>query len=85
MLTIPVTLARKQFLTLVDQVDEEYIRVDLTKRGRVAATLVAPDYLDALEETVFSLTNSAGEIRKAKREIKSGKYVTLEQLKKQIK
>jgi len=76
--TLPVTLARKQFLTLVDRVGEEYTRIDLTKKGKVAATLVAADYLDALEETVFSLTHSMPDIRRAEREIGAGDYVTLE-------
>lgn len=82
---IPVTQARKDLLKLVDKIDEEYTRFDLTKNGRVKATLVAPDYLDSLEETIYTLTHSMDDIRKAQREIKSGKYVTLEDLEKDFK
>ena len=82
---IPVTEARKNLLKLVDQVDEEYTRVDLTKNGRVKATLVSPDYLDSLEETIYTLENSMDDIRKAEAEIARGEYVTLDELKKDLK
>jgi prevent-host-death family protein len=76
---LPVTQARKDFLHLVDKIDEDYTRVDLTKNGRVKATLVSPEYLDELEETIYSLTHSMREIRQAEQEIAKGKYVTLEE------
>ena len=82
---IPVTQARKDLLKLVDQVDDEYTRVDLTKNGRVKATLISPDYLDSLEETIYTLENSMGDIHKAEREIAAGNYVTLDELKKDLK
>lgn len=78
--TIPVTEARKKLLKLVDQVNEEYTRVDITKNGKIKATLVSPDYLDSLEETIYSLENSLDDIREAEKEITKGKYVTLEKL-----
>lgn len=77
---IPVTEARKNLLKLVDLIDDEYTRVDLTKKGKVKASLVSPDYLDSLEETIYSLEHSLKDIREAEEEIKRGKYVTLEEL-----
>lgn len=82
---IPVTEARKNLLKLVDLVDEEYTRIDLTKKGKVKATLVSPDYLDSLEETIYTLENSMDDIREAEKEIARGEYVTLEELKKDLK
>lgn len=82
---IPVTQARRDLLKLVDQVNEEYTRVDLTKRGTIKATLVSPEYLDSLEETIYTLEHSMDDIRKAEKEIAEGKYVTLEELKKDLK
>lgn len=82
---IPVTEARKKLLKLVDQVDEEYTRVDLTKNGKVKATLVSPDYLDSLEETIYTLEHSMDDIREAEGEIAKGNYVTLEQFKEDLK
>jgi prevent-host-death family protein len=76
---LPVTQARKDFLHLVDRIDEDYTRVDLTKNGKVKATLVSPKYLDELEETIYSLTHSMRDIRQAEQEIAKGKYVTLEE------
>ncbi len=83
--TIPVTQARKDLLNLVDKVDENYTRVDLTKNGKVKATLVSPDYLDSLEETIFTLKHFTRDIKKAEREIAKGNYVTLEELKRDLK
>lgn len=82
---IPITHARRDLLKLVDKVDEEYIRIDLTKQGKIKATLISPDYLDSLEETVYSLENSLEDIRKAEEEITQGNYVSLEKIKKRFK
>lgn len=81
---IPVTQARRDLLKLVDKVDQEYTRVDLTKNGVIKATLVSPDYLDSLEETIYSLEHSLKDIREAEAEIARGEYVTLEQLEKDL-
>lgn len=82
---IPVTQARKDLLKLVDMIDEEYTRVDLTKNGRVKATLVSPDYLDSLEETIYTLEHSMEDIKEAEAEIARGEYVTLEEFKEKLK
>ena len=81
---IPVTEARKRLLKLVDQVDDEYTRIDLTKKGKVKATLVSPEYLDSLEETIYTLQHSMEDIKKAEKELVKGEYVTLEEFKKQL-
>ena len=81
---IPVTEARKNLLKLVDLVDEEYTRIDLTKKGKVKATLISPDYLDSLEETIYTLENSMDDIREAEKEIKRGEYISLEQFRKEL-
>ena len=83
--TIPVTQARKDLLNLVDKDDEDYTRVDLTKYGKVKATLVSPDYLDSLEETIYTLKHSMKDIKKAEKEIAKGNYVTLEELEENLK
>lgn len=82
---IPVTQARKDLLKLVDLVDDNYTRVDLTKRGRIKASLVSSDYLDSLEETIYSLKYSLDDIRQAEKEIAKGNFVTLADLKKDLK
>ncbi len=82
--TIPVTQARKNLLTLVDKIDEEYTRVDLTKNGKIKATLISPDYLDSLEETIYTLEHSMKDIKRAEKEIAKGNYATLQELKKDL-
>ncbi len=82
---IAVTEARKNLLNLVDRVDQEYTRFDLTKNGKVKATLISPDYLDSLEETIYTLEHSMNDIKKAEKEVTKGNYVTLEDLKKDLK
>ncbi len=81
---IPVTEARKNLLKLVDEVDKKYTRIDLTKNGRVKATIVSPDYIDSLEETLYTLEHSMKDIRRAEKEIAKGNFVTLEELKKDL-
>ncbi len=81
---IPVTQARKDLLRLVDEIDDRYTRVDLTKNGRVKAALVSPEYLDSLEETIYTLENSMDDIRQAETEIAKGNYVTLAEFRKDL-
>lgn len=83
--TIPVTLARRDLLRLVDWVDEKYTRVDLVKRGKIKASIVSPDYLDSLEETVYTLSHSLKDIREAEKQLAKGEYLTLNQFKQQLK
>ncbi len=81
---IPVTQARKDLLKLVDQIDDRYTRVDLTKNGRIKATLVSPYYLESLEEPIYSLKHSLKDIQKAEKEIKKGEFVKQETLEKYL-
>ena len=82
---IPVTEARRDLLKLVDKVYDEYTRIDLTKNGRIKATLVSPEYLDSLEETIYTLENSMDDIREAEKRLAKGDYVTLKELKEDLK
>jgi prevent-host-death family protein len=81
---IPITQARKDLLRLVDEIDEKYTRVDLTKNGKIKATLVSAEYLDSLEETIFTLKNSMKDIRMAEKEVAQGKFVSLEEIQKRF-
>ena len=78
--TLPVTEGRKDFLNLVDLVNEEYTRIDFTKMGKVKATMVSPDYLDSLEETVYSWTYSMDDIKEGEKNFKDGEFITLEDI-----
>jgi prevent-host-death family protein len=82
--TLPVTEARRDLLNLVDMVDEQYARIDLTKRGKIKATLVSPEYLESMEETIYTLTHSMKDIKRAEKAVARGEYVTLEEFKKNL-
>ncbi len=82
---IPVTEARKNLLHLVDEISDAYSRIDLTKNGKIKATLVSPDYLDSLEETIYSLNNSLSDIKVAEKEFEEGKHISLEEVKKKYR
>ncbi len=81
---IGVTEARRDLLKLVDFVDEHYTRVDLTKNGKIKATLVSPEYLDSLEETIYTLEHSMDDIREAEARFAKGEFVTLEEFKRDL-
>ena len=82
--TLPVTQARNNLLKLVDIVDEKYTRVDLTKNGKIKASLVSSEYLDSLEETIYTLKHSVKDIKDAEKQIEKGEYITLEELLKDL-
>lgn len=82
--TLSVTNARKELLELVDEVHDSYSRVDITKNGEVKAVLIDPEYLDSLEETIYTLEHSMDDIREAEAEIARGEYVTLEELEREL-
>jgi PHD/YefM family antitoxin component YafN of YafNO toxin-antitoxin module len=61
-------------------VEREHARLTVTRHGRPAATLVHPDDLAALEETIEILRDEelAKSIRRSRRESAAGKRVPLE-------
>lgn len=81
---LPVTQARKDFLSLIDKIDREYTRVDITKKGTIRASMVSPEYIDSLEETIYTLSHSMNDIRAAEKDVAEGKYVTLNTLLKEL-
>jgi prevent-host-death family protein len=81
---LPITEARNNLLRLVDLIEEEYSRVDLTKNGKVKASIISSEYLDSLEETIYSLKFSSSDVKEAEKEINKGLYLTLAQFKKKL-
>lgn len=57
MTTVPFTDARNRLSDLVDSVDRTHDRVTITRHGKAAAVLMAPDDLEALEETIDVLAS----------------------------
>ena len=84
---ISISDVRANLPDLVDKVNKKLDRVTITINGKPKAVLVSAQELDSIEETLEILSNPKlmKDIRKAEKEIEEGKYVTLEELQKELK
>ena len=84
---ISISDVRANLPDLVDKVNKKLDRVTITINGKPKAVLVSTQELDFIEETLEILSNPKlmKDIRKAEKEIEEGKYVTLEELQKELK
>lgn len=85
--TLPVTKAREQLTTLVERASrllEEYI---ITVKGKPQAVLMSHEEFESWKETIDILSDAEliKSIKKGERDLKRGKYVTFEELKKELK
>ena len=55
----PLRYVRDHLSELIDQVDREHDRVEVTRNGRVVAVIVSSEELTALEETLAVLADPA--------------------------
>ncbi len=80
--TLPLAEIKAHLSEIVDRVEREHERVILTRYGRPAAVIMSPDDLAALEDTLDLLSDPAAlaEIRVARDEVASGRFVTAEEL-----
>jgi len=80
--TLPLAEVKAKLSEMVDRVEHQHDRITVTRNGRPAAVLVSPDDLASLEDTLDLLSNPAAlaEIERARREAKTGKTLTAEQL-----
>jgi prevent-host-death family protein len=80
--TLPLAEIKAHLSEIVDRVEREHERVVLTRHGRPAAVIMSPDDLAALEDTLDLLSDPAAlaEIRVARDEVASGRFVTVEEL-----
>lgn len=84
---IPISDVRAKLPDLVDKVNKKLDRVTITVNGKPKATLISAEELDSLEETLEILSNPKlmKDLKKAEKEIDEGKYITLEELQKELK
>lgn len=54
---VPLADAKSRLSEVVDRVEAEHRRIVITRHGKPAAVLIAPDDLDALEETLDLLSD----------------------------
>jgi antitoxin YefM len=84
--TLPITKAREELTSLVDNANkrlEEYI---ITVNGSPAAVIISAAEYDSWKETNEIMLDSGlvNAIKTGETDIKEGKYVTFEQLKKEL-
>ncbi len=84
--TLPITKARKNLTTLVENANrklEEYI---ITVNGLPAAVLISASEYQSWKETneIMADSDLLHAIRDGEEDIKNGRYVTFDQLKKKL-
>lgn len=74
--------AKAHLSELVHRVRNQHERVTVTVHGEPSAVLIAPEDLEALEETIAILSDSASlrSLQEAEAEIAAGKGESLEEL-----
>jgi antitoxin YefM len=78
--TLPLTEAKARLSELADRVEREHARVVVTRNGRPSMTLISPDDLASLEETLDILSDKelVASLRRSRQEAAEGKLVSLE-------
>ncbi len=86
MTTISATKARANLYDLIDQVASSGKRVGITKKGETKVVLMSLDELESWEETneILSDKKLMRDIKAGEEDIKEGRYITFEQLKKDL-
>ena len=85
--TLPITKAREDFTRIVDRASrllEEYI---ITVKGRPEAVLMSHDEFESWKETIDIISDPelVKSIVKGEKDLREGKYITLEDIKKELK
>jgi prevent-host-death family protein len=84
--TITLKELRPELPAVIKDIDTKLGRYIVMKRGRPVAVMMSPDDYDSLLETIEILSDkeAVNRIKKAKREIKEGKTVSLGELRRRI-
>ena len=77
---------RPELPEVIKDIDGKLGRYIVTKRGKPVAVMMSPDDYEGLLETIEILSDkeTAKRIKTAKKEIKEGKTVSLEELRRKI-
>lgn len=84
--TLPVTKAREELTSLVENAAKRLDEYVITVNGVPKAVLMSSDEFDSWQETMDILSDPKAlrEIKESEKQIARGEYVTLEQLKKEL-
>lgn len=80
--TLPLAEVKARFSAVVDSVHDTHERVTITRNGKPAAVLIAPEDLAVLEETleVLSSPTTMKRLREAEEDIARGDVLTQDEL-----
>ena len=84
--TLPITKARKDLTTLVENANKRLEEYVITVNGSPAAVLISAAEYESWKETneVITDLNLLKTMREGEEDIKNGKFVTFEELKKDL-
>ena len=85
--TLPITKARNELPNLVDRANKRFDEYVITVNGVPKAVLMSTDQYDSWRETeeILADPRAMKEIKKAEKDVEAGRYITLDQLKKELK
>lgn len=87
MTTVSATNARAHLYDLIDEVATSGKRVGITKKGETKVVLMSMEELESWEETNEILADKKlmRDLKQAEKDIEEGRFITFEQLKKDLK
>jgi len=87
MTTVSATKARANLYDLIDEVASSGKRVGITNKGETKVVLMSLEELESWEETneILSDKKLMKDIKEAEEDVEKGRFVTFEQLKKDLK
>lgn len=82
MKTLPLAEVKSRLSELVADVEHTHERFTVTKHGRPAAVLIAPEDLESLEETLAVLSDRdlVARLDAAKAEMDAGTYISVTEI-----
>lgn len=84
--TISLKKLRPELPRVIKDIDTKLYRYIVTKRSKPVAIMMSPDDYEGLMETIEILSDkeTVKRIKQAKKEIKEGKTISLEELRRKI-
>lgn len=85
--TLPVTEAREKLTEIVEEVNNKFEQIEITKNGKPRAVIMSADEFDSWKETldIISDVQLMKDIKEAEKDFEEGRTTTLEQLKIELK
>jgi len=85
--TLPISEVRQNLASLVDNAQKKLDECVITVNGRPAAVIMSAAEYESWRETeeILADPKAMAEIKKAEEDVEAGRYITLEQLKADLK